>query len=672
MPYNIHKFKSYDKLTAIALNEMDNGIAENYNEIENLKEQITGHNVDTSAHADIRAEVSNIKAGILQQTPLFANSITECTDITKVYVLPDGYIYAYMCTDTGYQWQSTGHAFVPSDYDDRFVDLENKKFDKSSVVHTLGNSETEVLSQKAVTECITALDKGLSATETEVLRNSKRISNLEKGLPDESFLTDSEVSYAKTVPQNALPYAEVGAVGGMTRKCSNLWNPEKTTFSGIKTTKNADGSVTVETNNVSMGATIVLTQKLPSGQYTFTNLDGTTIYIMRSGSDYTTGVTIGSSKTFEYDGESFLRLMASDQQANTIRTYKWMLNSGEKALPYEPYFEGLRSAPVTEVESLGANLIPFPYTESSKEKNGISYTVNADGSVRAKGTATLTDNFILRGDGSLLDLGVKDGETVSVSGEFGFAVYDVTENKGYTNTSFVVNANHVYRIRINFAKGSTIDTTFYPMLNKGSTALPYTPYQRNTLAIPDEVKALDGYGWGVNGEVYNYVDWEKKQFVKRVEKSVLTGTESFRIQVNNDDGLTKMYQFAMNIELATSKDGYYPSLCSHYEEDYSIYSGTKPCFAIYKVNKSYSYIRIRDYFDTDEELKSYLAEQYSNGNPITIFYELSEPVITDISDILPDDNYIGVEGGGTVTMLNEYGYAVQSEITYMLKGGENV
>lgn len=30
------------------------------------------------------------------QTPLFANNVYECTDTTKVYVLPDGYLYAYM------------------------------------------------------------------------------------------------------------------------------------------------------------------------------------------------------------------------------------------------------------------------------------------------------------------------------------------------------------------------------------------------------------------------------------------------------------------------------------------------------------------------------------------------------------------------------------------------
>lgn len=34
--------------------------------------------------------------GMTQAYPLFANTIEECTDPTKLYVLPDGYIYAYM------------------------------------------------------------------------------------------------------------------------------------------------------------------------------------------------------------------------------------------------------------------------------------------------------------------------------------------------------------------------------------------------------------------------------------------------------------------------------------------------------------------------------------------------------------------------------------------------
>lgn len=35
-----------------------------------------------------------------QLEPLYANSIEECTDTTKLYVLPDGFIYAYISTET--------------------------------------------------------------------------------------------------------------------------------------------------------------------------------------------------------------------------------------------------------------------------------------------------------------------------------------------------------------------------------------------------------------------------------------------------------------------------------------------------------------------------------------------------------------------------------------------
>lgn len=45
---------------------------------------------------DISEEVASQLADKVQLEPEFANSIDECTDETKLYVLPDGYIYAYM------------------------------------------------------------------------------------------------------------------------------------------------------------------------------------------------------------------------------------------------------------------------------------------------------------------------------------------------------------------------------------------------------------------------------------------------------------------------------------------------------------------------------------------------------------------------------------------------
>lgn len=44
----------------------------------------------------IDEELDKVKVAGIQKTPLFAKSIEECTDNTLLYVLPDGYIYAYM------------------------------------------------------------------------------------------------------------------------------------------------------------------------------------------------------------------------------------------------------------------------------------------------------------------------------------------------------------------------------------------------------------------------------------------------------------------------------------------------------------------------------------------------------------------------------------------------
>ena len=47
---------------------------------------------------ELEEDILSIQAQSLQQTPLFANSVDECTDTSIVYVLPDGYIYGYIKT----------------------------------------------------------------------------------------------------------------------------------------------------------------------------------------------------------------------------------------------------------------------------------------------------------------------------------------------------------------------------------------------------------------------------------------------------------------------------------------------------------------------------------------------------------------------------------------------
>jgi hypothetical protein len=52
-----------------------------------------------------------------------------------------------------------------------------------------------------------------------------------------------------------------------------------------------------------------------------------------------------------------------------------------------------------------------------------------------------------------------------------------------------------------------------------------------------------------------------------------------------------------------------------------------------------------------------------------VVYALAEPIETDITDLFADENFIEVEGGGTIRAVNEYNNAVPTTITYLTKEG---
>jgi hypothetical protein len=209
---------------------------------------------------------------------------------------------------------------------------------------------------------------------------------------------------------------------------------------------------------------------------------------------------------------------------------------------------------------------------------------------------------------------------------------------GYSQTITEIMLNS----RISFyASGVSSSATISEiMLNKGPTAKPYTPYQRNTLPIPAEVQALEGYGDGVNESLYNYIDYEKKQFVKRigvVDIGTLDWT-GFGVYFAHTGQIFKPSAnviSALPSPFDTIRVDIYGALVVTFSEDYG--------------------------FTSADDVESAMSG-------VMLYYELAEPIVTDISDILPADNLIAVEGGGTITMVNEHEYAVPSEIIYQVKG----
>ena len=150
-------------------------------------------------------------------------------------------------------------------------------------------------------------------------------------------------------------------------------------------------------------------------------------------------------------------------------------------------------SPVThemDVKVRGKNLIPYPYaTSSGSEINGITWTVNEDGSITANGTATGNSNFVVISQANPIAIA---GKTVTLSGcptggsstTYGIYYYDtVTSQFDYGNgVTFI--SKGVVSVNIRIYGGATVDNlVFKPQLELGTTATAYTPYVPDLTAV---------------------------------------------------------------------------------------------------------------------------------------------------------------------------------------------
>lgn len=175
----------------------------------------------------------------------------------------------------------------------------------------------------------------------------------------------------------------------------------------------------------------------------------------------------------------------------------------------------------------------------------------------------------------------------------------------------------------------------------------FEPYKSISLPIPDAVRNLNGYGLGLNASSYNYINFEKKQFAKR-EGIVDMGTLSWGYG-------------------ADAYGGFYATVSGKKRGTTNIIASAYPTTSVRGTDKSIigddwnSIVYIYDSkYSSASEIKAAMSG-------VMLVYELAEPIIEDISDILPLDNYIEVFEGGVVYMENEYKLDVPNKITYQIK-----
>lgn len=319
----------------------------------------------------------------------------------------------------------------------------------------------------------------------------------------------------------------------------------------------ASFSGTLSSNNATFwfigsynGTDVVMT--LPAGRYYLQNCSMQTL----GNSALKTGA-ITSETEIQITGVAYTY---TDSSPKTIYP---MINAGSTALPWEPYTGGQPSPnpdypqeieiPGSDkeirVELKAANLIPLNENEE-KTQYGVTFKQNADGSVTINGQNTGEANSVynlITNDALLAKQFVKIGTLCLSGNKAGTNVtlqcwnYDGNNSAAKDNgegVSFVfTNVTAPYNIALVVPTNEIVDNvTINPMLNAGTTALPWAPYkdQSLTLSTPNGLPGIpvksggnytdeDGQQW-----VCDEIDFVRGKYIQRIGKTNFVETSWIR------------------------------------------------------------------------------------------------------------------------------------------------
>ena len=506
-----------------------------------------------------------------------------------------------------------------------------------------------------------------------------------------TLVEDSGTAYRKAILSGAAKYAEINQIGGMSYKSTNLF--DDAVLANIGMTKTAeheyysaqnylygDQQIFVNTSGISGAFTI-------SGKLKYADV-GSTSSGLYAKVVYTDGTQTGFSPSnkkydeyFDYvattDASKTVAYISFTYGSSTVSTHikELQIERGETATAFKPYFAGFRHAKATELKSEGKNLIDDAvlaeigmtktaeheyYSEENYLYGDQQIFVNTSG---------ISGAFTISGKLKYADVGSTS------SGLYAKVVYTDGTQTGFSPSNkkydeyfdYVATTDASKTVAyISFTYGSSTVSTHIKELQieRGETATEYKPFAIiDTFTLPEAVRNREGYGIGVNADYYNYIEYAAngvKEWLKCIEK-VFDGTENWqRIDAENNfklDGLTSALTPVKEL-------GGSPSimLCNHYTPRFANEQG-----CAYMSNNSFSFIDAN--YPTVGEWKMHLATLKDNGNPLTVVYALKYPTETDITDLMPKDNYIAIEEGGSIIAVNDHELDAPVTISYVREVG---
>lgn len=287
---------------------------------------------------------------------------------------------------------------------------------------------------------------------------------------------------------------------------------------------------------------------------------------------------------------------------------------------------------VDSVQVCGNNLLPM--ATEAKTIYGVTFTPNSDGSVTIKGTATGWSSMVIDGDFSLpagtytLNSNTQTtGVGLSISKDVG-GTQNIATSSTTSKTFTLPDLIKHYVAYIVVRPNLVVDTTIYPMLNLGSTAMPYEPYRGSVtpLPIPRPLRRVGD----VKDKCVTRQDYES------AEKLVVTYNVGF-VELDGTEGIeyqSAYNRFAYTLPSTAVNDS---GFCSHYKKLMTSAPGEDDKYIVTRPEAVYFY---DSQYTNADAFNAYLAAQKAAGTPVQVAYQLAAPEVY-ATDPVDFDNAAG-------------------------------
>lgn len=268
-------------------------------------------------------------------------------------------------------------------------------------------------------------------------------------------------------------------------------------------------------------------------------------------------------------------------------------------------------------------------TVTTQTKNGVTYTVNNDGSITVSGTATAL---------SIIDLcsniagKLALGKTYKMSDIWACRIRKTDNTYVYPADRFIYTSDmlEIYPY-LQIKSGTTVNKTYYPMLLLDEeTDLTFEPCNRQLAQFPYTLRSVGDVKDELNfdGEIYDY--FGKGIHIQKLHSIVFNGSESENWEALTDGRVAITVDSQYTPNTASTEDLYKPAkaICNiasvvSWVDLKSVTNG----FAIGSASSRKIGFKVAGHTESVEAWKTYLA-----ANPVTIVYVLRIPIETPITE----------------------------------------